>query len=102
MLLLSKITDAGSQTAFNIEFQSTISVNGSAFVIYIGSQRILEGVPDAVDRFNDIIDAYAADVKVYDVNKPIGDWKPKKHTGRKAAPAKKEAEPKESPDGSGS
>ena len=100
MLILSQSSTAGSRTAFNIEFQAAVSVANDS-IIYIGNQRILENIPNGVERFNDIIAAYAADVKVYDVDKPIGDWKPKKHTARKAAPAKKAAAPKESSDGSG-
>lgn len=42
---------------------------------------------EAVARFNDVIDAAAADKQVYDLREKVGYWKPKK-AGRKPAAEK--------------
>ena len=50
---------------------------------------------EALARFNDIVDASGTDLKVYDVRKDVGYWKPKKPgpKPKAKAPAQGNSEP---------
>lgn len=52
-----------------------------------------ESQEDAIARFDDLLEALAADQKIYDTRKDVGYWKPKKKTpGRKPAAEKSHSE----------
>ena len=98
MFLVTKPTEAGTQTALNITDVPSLSLSleGGTAIIYIGSQRVLDKRADdsltpeiLKTRFADLLEALLNDVKVYYLDKPVGAWKSK--PTRKAAP-KKEAE----------
>ena len=100
MFIVNKPSPAGTRTAFNIAEAPNLSIvlDTTVIGIYVGNQRVLDNEGDAsvtaeslINRFNDLLEAFNADAKVYDLAQPVGAWKPKpKHTPRKTAP-KKEA-----------
>ena len=88
MFILNKPNENGTRTATNIRQIPNISLvlEGVTRAIYIGSQEIASGgAPEELTaQFNDLIEAYNSDEKVYDLDQPVGYWKPKpKPTRRK-------------------
>ena len=78
------------QKLYNLALESNLSVEGNVItrgsnsnVLYRGSDK-----EDAVNRFNDIVGALGADVKVYDCSNDIGSWNKKKAAGRPKAEPK--------------
>lgn len=100
MFLLNRADLNGSRSCFNLNEASSLTVDCSALDLYLGTRVIYHGgegedASTLSARFADIIAAYAAEVKVYDIDKEVGYWKPARKSAKKAAA------PKESNNGSG-
>ena len=98
MFLLNKASETGTRTAVNLDTVTNLSlvIDSGTLAIFIGTQKVLDQTIDEsitaeslTDRFDDVIEALANGAKVYDIDKPVGAWKPKsapKHTTRKSTP----------------
>ena len=96
MFVVNHASESGTRVAYNVAEVPTVSLitTGDKKGISIGQSQVTNESDNEnlVERFDDMIEALASDVKAYDMDKPIGAWKPKKTT-HKAAP-KPKAEPK--------
>ena len=83
MYILNRVTN----TLSNLAQESYIYVAEDAIRRQTTSSALYRG-QDMMKRFYDIVDALAADVKVYDCSADLGSWKKKKTVGRPKAEPK--------------
>ena len=81
--------------AVNLNTVPKFAVNGKVIQDYQMSIPFVteDSVEEALNRFDDIIEAAATDLKVYDTRKEVGYWKAPKTAAKKPGPKPKAKEP---------